>query len=57
MDDAKDINGFSGNTEDGAVGAMKQMAIGGAELLVFLGSARYGKVESGIIHDVLSLLP
>lgn len=35
MDDAQDIDGLAGYTEDGAVGAMKQMAIRGAELFVF----------------------
>jgi len=35
VDDAQDVDGLAGYTEDGAVGAMKQMAIGGAELLVF----------------------
>ena len=35
MDDAQDIDCLAVYATDGAVGAMQQMAIGGAELLVF----------------------
>ena len=44
MDDAQDIDGFLVYAKDGAVGTMKLMAIGGAELFVF----RNQRAERGL---------
>jgi len=57
VDDAQDIDGLAGNTEDGAVGAMEQMAVGGGELLVFRDQrAALGKLSKRFLQLQESLI-